>query len=91
VAVVAVQWGPFGVPRDHVRLMQGRSGFSLSEVEYGMGGFTVLTEDLLAALRELLEASSVMTSGELPTAAQLDRYKHAREWAQRLLDRQAQE
>ena len=50
----------------------------------------MLTEDLLAALRELLEVSSVVTSGELPTAAQLERYSRAREWAQRLLDRQGQ-
>jgi len=50
----------------------------------------MFNEDLLAALRELLEASSVITSGEPPTAAQLERYKCAREWAQRLLDRQGQ-
>jgi hypothetical protein len=48
----------------------------------------MFNEDLLAALRELLEASSVITIGEVPTAAQLERYKLAREWAQRLLDRQ---
>jgi predicted metal-dependent hydrolase len=48
----------------------------------------MFNEDLLAALRELLEASSVITSGELPTAAELERYTRAREWAQRLLDRQ---
>lgn len=45
-------------------------------------------EDLLAALQELLEASSAMTSGQLPTASQLERYQRAREWAQRLLDRE---
>ena len=45
-------------------------------------------EDLLAALQELLEASSAMTSGQLPTASQVERYKRAREWAQRLLDRE---
>jgi hypothetical protein len=45
-------------------------------------------EDLLASLQELLEASSVMTSGQLPSATQLERYQHAREWAQRLLDRE---
>jgi len=50
----------------------------------------MFNEDLLAALRELLEASSVITGGELPTPAQLERYNHAREWAQRLLDRQGQ-
>jgi hypothetical protein len=48
----------------------------------------MFNEDLQAALRELLEASSVITSGELPTVAELERYKRAREWAQRLLDRQ---
>lgn len=45
-------------------------------------------EDLLAALQELLEASSVMTSGQLPSATELERYHHAREWAQRLLNRE---
>jgi hypothetical protein len=52
------------------------------------GGIVIFNEDLLAALRELLEATSVIASGELATAAQVERYKHAREWAQRLLDRQ---
>ncbi|WP_108104001.1 hypothetical protein [Geobacter sp. DSM 2909] len=46
-------------------------------------------EDLLASLQELLEASSAMTSGQLPTASQLERYQRAREWAQRLIDREA--
>jgi tRNA A37 threonylcarbamoyladenosine synthetase subunit TsaC/SUA5/YrdC len=46
-------------------------------------------EDLLAALQELLAASSAMTSGQLPSASQLERYQRAREWAQRLLDRDA--
>jgi len=45
-------------------------------------------EDLLASLQELLEASSAMTSGQLPTASQLERYQRAREWAQRLIDRE---
>lgn len=45
-------------------------------------------EDLLASLQELLEASSAMTSGQLPSASQLERYHRAREWAQRLLDRE---
>ena len=47
----------------------------------------MFNEDLLAALQELLEASSAMTSGQLPSATQLERYHRAREWAQRLLDR----
>lgn len=45
-------------------------------------------EDLLAALQELLDASSAMTSGQLPSASQWERYQRAREWAQRLLDRE---
>ena len=45
-------------------------------------------EDLLASLQELLEASSAMTSGQLPSASQLERYQGAKEWAQRLLDRE---
>lgn len=48
----------------------------------------MFSEDLLAALQELLEASSAMTSGQLPSAAQMERYQRAREWAQRLLDRE---
>lgn len=48
----------------------------------------MFNEDLLAALQELLEASSAMTSGQLPSASQLERYHRAREWAQRLLDRE---
>jgi|GEM_PF-3599760 len=48
----------------------------------------MFNEDLLAALQELLEASSAMTSGQLPTASQLERYQRASEWAKRLLDRE---
>ena len=48
----------------------------------------MFNEDLLAALQELLEASSAMTSGQLPSATQLERYHRAREWDQRLLDRE---
>lgn len=48
----------------------------------------MFNEDLLAALQELLDASSAMTSGQLPSASQLERYQRAREWAQRLLDRE---
>jgi hypothetical protein len=49
----------------------------------------MFNEDLQAALRELLEASSVFESGEPPSATQLERYARAREWAQILLERQA--
>ncbi len=48
----------------------------------------MLNEDLLAALQELLEASGDMTSGQLPTTSQLERFKRACEWAQRLIDRE---
>jgi len=48
----------------------------------------MVIEDLLAALQELLEASNVMTSGQLPTEVELDRYKRAREWSRRLIDRE---
>jgi hypothetical protein len=48
----------------------------------------MFNEDLLAALQELLDASSAMTSGQLPSATHLERYQRAREWAQRLLDRE---
>jgi len=48
----------------------------------------MLTEDLLGALQELLEASGDMTNGQLPSASQLERYQRAREWAQRLLGRE---
>ena len=48
----------------------------------------MFNEDLLAALQELLDASGAMTRGQLPSATQLERYQRAREWAQRLLDRE---
>lgn len=43
-------------------------------------------EDLLAVLQELLVAS-VITSGQLPTASQLERYQRAQEWAHSLIAR----
>ena len=45
-------------------------------------------EDLLSALKELLEASNVITSGQLPTESQLERYMRAKEWASRLVNRE---
>lgn len=45
-------------------------------------------EDLLSALKELLEASSVMATGRLPTESQLERYMRAKEWAGRLINRE---
>lgn len=63
------------------------AGFKLKD-KLRMEVSEMSNEDLLAALQELLEASSVMTSGQLPSASQLERYQRAREWAQRLLDRE---
>jgi hypothetical protein len=48
----------------------------------------MLNEDLLSALKELLEASSVLTNGHLPTVSELERYQRAREWASRLINRE---
>jgi len=45
-------------------------------------------EDLLAALHELLEASTVLISGHLPTERELERYLRAGEWARRLISRE---
>jgi len=52
------------------------------------GCFLMGNEDLMAALRELLEASSVLTSGQLPTETDLERYKRASDWARRLISRE---
>ena len=46
---------------------------------------TLLEDDLLAALRELLEASEVMTSCTKFTADELIRYSRAFEWAKRVI------
>ena len=48
----------------------------------------MVNEDLLASLQELLEASDVMTSGQLPTESELERYQRARDWALRLINRE---
>lgn len=48
---------------------------------------TLEEQDLLAALKELLEASKSMTSGALPSAQDLERYHNAVIWAKRVIDR----
>jgi len=48
----------------------------------------MLNEDLLAALKELMEASSVITSGQLPSESELERYQQATDWARRLINRE---
>jgi len=47
----------------------------------------MLEGDLLSALRELKEASLVMTSGSLPSASDMERYQRAIEWSKRVIER----
>ena len=46
---------------------------------------TLIEDDLLAALKELQEASLTMTSGKLPTAADMERYYQAIQWSKRVI------
>ncbi|WP_157039976.1 hypothetical protein [Pelobacter propionicus] len=46
---------------------------------------TLLENDLLAALKELLEASLAMTSGKLPSADDMERHHRAIEWSKRVI------
>jgi hypothetical protein len=46
---------------------------------------TLIEGDLLAALKELQEASLPMTSGKLPSAQELERYQQAIEWSKRVI------
>ena len=46
---------------------------------------TLIENDLLAALKELREASLVMTGGKLPSATEMERYNKALEWAKRVI------
>lgn len=48
----------------------------------------MVNEDLLASLKELLEASNVITNGQLPSESEVERYKQARVWACRLINRE---
>jgi pterin-4a-carbinolamine dehydratase len=47
---------------------------------------TLLEEDLLAALKELQEASLAMTSGKLPSAQEMERYHQAIAWSKRVIE-----
>ena len=47
---------------------------------------TMLEDDLLAALKELQEASLAMTSGKLPSAGDIERYHRAIEWSKRVIE-----
>lgn len=46
---------------------------------------TLMEDDLLAALKELQEASLNMTSGQLPTADDMERFHRAIEWSKRVI------
>lgn len=45
----------------------------------------VIQNDLLAALKELRETSLVMTSGQLRSATEMERYYKALEWSKRVI------
>jgi hypothetical protein len=47
---------------------------------------TLIEDDLLAALKELYEASQAMTNGSLPSATALQRYNRAIEWSKRVIE-----
>ena len=46
---------------------------------------TLLEDDLLAALKELQEASLAMTSGKRTLASDMERYHRAFEWSKRVI------
>lgn len=46
---------------------------------------TMMEDDLLAALKELHEASLAMTSGRLPSGDEMERYNQAIEWSKRVI------
>jgi hypothetical protein len=46
---------------------------------------TLLEEDLLSVLKDLLEASEIMTSGTNISADEMVRYKRSIEWANRII------
>jgi exonuclease VII small subunit len=46
---------------------------------------TIVEGDLLAALKELLEASQALDSGKLSLASDLERYHRAVEWSNRVI------
>ena len=45
----------------------------------------MIEDDLLSALKELLEASLAMTNGKLHSASDLERYQQAIEWSKRVI------
>jgi hypothetical protein len=47
---------------------------------------TLIEDDLLTALKELLEASQAMTSGQFPSSDDMVRYVKATEWSNRVIE-----
>ena len=47
---------------------------------------SLLEDDLLAALKELREASLAMTSGKLHTGKEMERYHQAIAWSERVIE-----
>ena len=45
----------------------------------------MIENDLLAALKELLETSIAMTKVRLPSAQELERFQQAVEWSKRVI------
>ena len=46
---------------------------------------TLIEDDLFSALKELQEASLVITNCQLPLASDLERYQRAIEWSKRVV------
>ncbi len=46
---------------------------------------TLLEEDLLAALKELLDTSEIMTSGSHFSAEEMERFQRSKAWARRVI------
>jgi pterin-4a-carbinolamine dehydratase len=47
---------------------------------------TLIEDDLLTALKELLDASLATNSDKLPTASDMERYNRAIEWSKRVIE-----
>ena len=48
---------------------------------------TMLEGDLLAALKELMDASSDLTDGRLPSGSDRERFNKAIVWSKRVIER----
>ena len=51
----------------------------------GVETMSLIESDLLAALKELHEASLAMTSGKLHTGNEMERYNQAIAWSERVI------